>query len=357
MDGTPMQSTTGFSFLARLGALAYPTARRVLFRFDPETAHEITIRGLALAQSLRLAGSMVPPGRPVECMGLKFPNAVGLAAGLDKEAEAVDAFGALGFGFVEVGTLTPRPQPGNDQPRLFRLIPCEGIINRMGFNNHGIDEAVARMRSRRYRGILGVNIGRNKITPNESALDDYLYGLRAAHPVADYVAVNISSPNTPGLRDLLGTEALRALLLPLIEEAAKLDAAAGRRVPVAVKIAPDLAEGQLEAMSGVFSEARVDAVIATNTTVSRDRVQDQPYGDQTGGLSGAPLREASTEVIRRLREVLDKKIPIIGVGGILSAADAREKLAAGATLVQIYTGLIYRGPGLVAECVRGIAEG
>ena len=351
-----MQSTSGFPPLARLGATAYPVARRFLFLLDPEHAHEATVRGLALAQALGLAGAKVPPGRPVECMGLRFPNAVGMAAGLDKDAQAVDAFGALGFGFIEVGTLTPRPQPGNDKPRLYRLIPSEGIINRMGFNNRGVAAALPHLRARRYPGIVGVNIGRNKTTPNEQALDDYLACLRLAHPVADYVAVNISSPNTPGLRDLLGSEALQALLHPLREEAARLDAAAGRRVPLVVKIAPDLAEGQLEAMARVFGETGIDGVIATNTTVARDQVAGQPHAGEGGGLSGAPLREASTEGVRRLRAALAPSIPIIGVGGILSGADAVEKVRAGATLVQIYTGLIYRGPGLVAECVRALQD-
>jgi dihydroorotate dehydrogenase len=351
-----MDAKLRFPILARVGAAAYPLGKRVLFRLDPETAHEITVKGLALAGACGLARGGPPPGRPVECMGLKFPNAVGLAAGMDKDAVAVAGFGAMGFGFIEVGTLTPRPQPGNDQPRLFRLVADEAIINRMGFNNSGIDAAVARLHSRSYRGLVGVNIGRNKTTPNERALDDYQACLRAAWPVADYIAVNISSPNTPGLRDLLLAGSLRELLGPLRQAAREMQAASGRRVPLAVKIAPDLADGQLEAMAAVFAETGIDGVIATNTTIGRERIAGRPHAQESGGLSGRPLREASTGVIRRLRAVLDPAIPIIGVGGICSAADAREKIAAGAALVQIYSGLVFRGPGLVADCVRALAD-
>ena len=308
---------------------------------------------LELAQRTRLCGGLEPPGQPVECMGLRFPNAIGLAAGLDKDGVAIDAMGAMGFGFLEIGTLTPKPQPGNDLPRLFRLVADEGIINRMGFNNRGIEDALPRARARRYRGILGINIGKNKITPNENALDDYLVCLRACRGVADYVAVNFSSPNTPGLRELQSAAALEALLGPLYTEAR--DPGLGRPVPVAVKIAPDLDDGQLAAMARVFNQLKVDAVIATNTTIARDMVAGRPHAQETGGLSGKPVREASTAIIRKLRGLLDKEIPIIGVGGIHSAADAREKIEAGATLIQLYTGFIYRGPALVRECVEALA--
>ena len=309
-----------------------------------------------MAQDSGMLGAPLPPGRPVQCMGLRFPNAVGLAAGLDKDGVAIDAFGALGFGFLEIGTLTPLAQPGNDLPRLFRLIPAEGIINRMGFNNEGIAAAVPRARARRYRGVLGINIGKNKVTPNERALDDYLACLRAAHPVADYIAVNFSSPNTPGLRELQSARALEDLLTPLLAESRALAVATGKRVPVAVKIAPDLDDDQLAAMAGVFRKVKVDAVIATNTTIARDAVAGQPHAQETGGLSGLPVREASTAIIRKLSGLLGGKIPIIGVGGIHSADDAREKIAAGATLVQVYTGFIYHGPALVRRCVEALAE-
>ena len=341
-----------FSRTARTAALAYPLAREALFHLDPETAHHVTMAGLGVSRFLGLRGDAPPPGTPVRCMGLEFPNAVGLAAGLDKDAVAVDALGALGFGFIEVGTLTPLAQPGNAKPRLFRLVTAEGIVNRMGFNNGGVDAAVARLRKRRYRGILGVNIGRNKITPNERAVDDYLACLRAAAPVADYIAVNFSSPNTPGLRELQAADALRGVIEPLMEERDALARKKGAPLPVAIKIAPDLGEGELTAMAGVFAETKVDAVIATNTTLARDTVEGLPHAKETGGLSGLPLRDASTEVIRRLRGVLNPSIPIIGVGGIHSAADAAEKIEAGATLIQLYTGFIYHGPQLVADCVE-----
>jgi dihydroorotate dehydrogenase len=325
----------------------------MLFRCDPEDAHHWTMSALALAQGTGLCGGTEPPGKPVECMGLRFPNPVGLAAGLDKDGVAIDAMGAMGFGFLEIGTLTPKPQPGNDQPRLFRLVADEGIINRMGFNNRGIDDALPRARARRYRGILGINIGKNKITPNEDALADYLACLRACRGVADYVAVNFSSPNTPGLRELQSASALEALLGPLYEEAR--DASRGKSIPVAVKIAPDLDDEQLHAMAGVFNRLKVDAVIATNTTIDRAVVAGRPHAQEAGGLSGKPVRAASTEIIRKLRASLDQQIPIIGVGGIHSAADAKEKIEAGASLIQLYTGFIYHGPRLVRECVDALA--
>jgi dihydroorotate dehydrogenase len=342
-----------FSLFSRVGAAAYPLARRLLFRCDAEDAHHWTMAALELAQSSGLCGGSEPPGKPVECMGLRFPNAVGLAAGLDKDGVAIDAMGAMGFGFLEIGTLTPKPQPGNDLPRLFRLVADEGIINRMGFNNRGIADAIPRARARRYRGILGINIGKNKVTPNENALDDYLACLRACRGVADYVAVNFSSPNTPGLRELQSAAALEALLGPLYEEAR--NPGLGRPVPVAVKIAPDLDDDQLASMARVFNQLKVDAVIATNTTIARDMVAGRPHAQETGGLSGKPVRAASTALIRKLRGMLDDGIPIIGVGGIHSAADAREKIEAGASLIQLYTGFIYHGPALVRECVEALA--
>ena len=342
-------------FRQKLIGLSYPILRPFLFSLDAESAHHFTLAGMRLGAKMGLLAGDPVVANPVEVFGLKFPNRIGLAAGLDKAGDAVDGFAALGFGSVEVGTLTPRPQPGNPAPRLFRVIPKQGIINRMGFNNEGIAAALPHARQRKYRGILGINIGKNKVTPNERALDDYLACLRAAHPVADYIAVNFSSPNTPGLRELQSAHALEALLDPLLAESRALATTTGKRVPVAVKIAPDLDDGQLAAMADVFRRVKVDAVIATNTTIARDTVAGQPHAQEAGGLSGLPVRAASTAIIRKLSGLLGGEIPIIGVGGIHSADDAREKIAAGATLVQLYTGFIYHGPALVRRCVDALA--
>ena len=335
----------------------YKLARKFLFQLDPETAHHVTLSGMALAHRTgllkHLTGSSPGPD-PVKLMGLTFPNRVGLAAGMDKEATAVGAFGDLGFGHVEVGTVTPFPQPGNDKPRLFRLIEQEAIINRMGFNNPGIEQVLRNLkRSRKnFRGIVGINIGKNKMTPNEKAQEDYLACFRAVYGPADYVAVNLSSPNTPGLRDLQNVETCRELIRALQAERETFEPAhGGQHTPILIKIAPDLSEEQIRELAGVFSDTKIDGVIATNTTIERDLVKNHPRAGETGGLSGAPVRQRSTEVIRILRDALDDSIPIIGVGGILSAYDAREKLDAGAALVQIYTGLIYRGPRLVRDIV------
>ena len=338
--------------VASLSACSYPLARRILFKLDAEAAHHLSLDVLGKLQAIGLRGKAQPSGNPVRCMGLNFPNAVGLAAGLDKDGVAIDALGGLGFGAIEIGTLTPRPQPGNDAPRLFRIIEAEGIINRMGFNNGGIDAALPRAEQRRYKGILGINIGKNKVTPNENAVDDYLYCFRAAASAADYIAVNFSSPNTPGLRELQSAEALRTLLAPLKDAQKELADKTGKYTPIAVKIAPDLDDQQLAAMAEVFADLKMDGVIATNTTISREAVQGMPHATETGGLSGAPVRAMSTEIIRKLHGYLDPKIPIIGVGGITSGADAAEKIAAGATLIQIYSGFIFRGPKLVHDCIR-----
>lgn len=329
----------------------YRWVRPVLFRLDAEAAHHVTLAGLRWAARCGLAGWLTPPagGTPVRVMGLDFPNRVGLAAGMDKAGECVDGLGALGFGHIEVGTVTPRPQPGNAQPRLFRLVEREAIINRMGFNNPGLDRTLANLAHRRWRGVLGINIGKNFDTPNERAADDYVAGLRGAAAHADYVAVNISSPNTQGLRDLQQEDALRSLLRALKQEQDRLAQTGGRYTPLAVKIAPDLDTEHIKALAGLFATERIDAVIATNTTVSREGVADLDIAREAGGLSGAPVREESTAVLRLLHRELGAALPLIGVGGILSAADAREKLDAGASLVQLYTGLIYRGPALVAE--------
>lgn len=339
-------------------AALYPVLKPWLFRFDPERAHEVTTRLMRIGHCLGLLGAdkaiVRHPKLVTECFGLRFPNPVGLAAGMDKAATAVDAWGALGFGFVEVGTLTPRPQPGNPKPRLFRLPQHEALINRMGFNNPGIQAAVNRLKRRRTDAIIGVNIGKNFDTPNEAAVVDYLLGLKAAYPVADYIAVNISSPNTKGLRELQSEEPIRQLLGALIVEQGRLNYQHGKRVPVVVKIAPDLDDGQIEALARVFNELSVDGVIATNTTISRDAIAGHPLAAETGGLSGAPVRERSTQVIQAFRSLVRAEIPIIGVGGILEGSHAVEKRNAGARLVQIYTGLVYRGPQLIADTASAL---
>jgi dihydroorotate dehydrogenase len=291
----------------------------------------------------------------LEVMGLRFPNPVGLAAGMDKDGDYLAGLGALGFGFIEVGTVTPRPQPGNPKPRLFRIPRAEALINRMGFNNKGVDHLVERVRASTFRGVLGINIGKNLSTPVERALDDYRLGLRKVYPHAAYVAVNISSPNTPGLRDLQRGAGLDRLLEGLESERETLKASHGRYVPLAVKIAPDLEMQDLRALAGSLQKHHIDAVIATNTTSGRPGVAGLPQTDEAGGLSGAPLLEKSTETVARLADRLGGALPIIACGGILSGEDARRKIAAGACLVQIYSGLIYRGSGLVREIVEALS--
>ncbi|HEY5307654.1 MAG TPA: quinone-dependent dihydroorotate dehydrogenase [Casimicrobiaceae bacterium] len=336
----------------------YPFARPFLFALDPETAHELTFANLDRAARFgvaQLLGAHLPV-TPVNVMGIEFPNPVGLAAGLDKNALHLAGLATLGFGYLEAGTVTPRPQPGNPKPRMFRLPQAQALINRLGFNNGGVEQFVANMQRTKFRGVLGVNIGKNFDTPNDRAADDYLHCLRAVHPYASYVAINISSPNTKGLRDLQQEDALKALLTAIKREQELLAQKHGRHVPVAVKIAPDLTDDAIRGIARLLALLRLDGVIATNTTISRDGVTGLPHADEGGGLSGAPLRARSTAVIATLAKALDGALPIIGVGGILSGDDAREKIAAGAALVQIYTGLIYRGPALVAECVRALAR-
>lgn len=338
------------------GAL-YRVTRPLLFSFDPERAHELTLEGLQRAYDLgALPAAAVPvDGEPVQAMGLTFPNPVGLAAGMDKNAAHIDALGCLGFGFIEAGTVTPRPQPGNPKPRMFRLPSSLGLINRLGFNNDGVDRFVHNAARAQYRGVLGLNIGKNASTPIERALDDYRAGLAAVYPHAGYVTVNISSPNTQDLRSLQGEGELERLLGALREERARLEQAHGRRVPLVVKIAPDVADEQIPRIADTLVAHDVDGVIATNTTISRAGVAGQRHADQGGGLSGAPLRERSTQVIAALARHLQGAMTIIGVGGIVRGEDAAEKIRAGATLVQIYTGLIYRGPALVSECRKALA--
>jgi dihydroorotate dehydrogenase len=336
----------------------YPFARPFLFALDAETAHALALEGLDRAAQLGVAQALAPrlPASKVTVMGITFPNRVGLAAGLDKNAAHLRGLATLGFGFLEVGTVTPRAQPGNPKPRMFRLPRSRALINRLGFNNGGVDALVANVAKSRYTGVLGINIGKNFDTPNKRAAEDYLTCLRAVYPHAHYITVNISSPNTQGLRDLQAEDALNALLARLKREQAALATALGRYVPLAVKIAPDLTDDALRGIARLLEAHAIDGVIATNTTLARDAVKSEPRAQETGGLSGAPLRERSTAVIRTLADALGGALPIIGVGGIMSGDDAREKIAAGASLVQLYTGLIYRGPALVAECVEALAR-
>ena len=332
--------------------MLYEFARPFLFALDAETAHDLTLASLRTAQALHLpVACTVPSARPVRVMGLEFPNRIGLAAGLDKNGECIEGLAALGFGHIEIGTVTPRPQPGNPKPRLFRLPERQAIINRMGFNNHGVDALVANVRRSAYQGILGINIGKNFGTPIERAVDDYLICLEKAYPAASYIAVNISSPNTKNLRQLQGASELDALLEALKSRQGGLADKHGKYVPLALKIAPDLEPGQIDTIADTLKRHRIDAVIATNTTLGREGVESSPLAAEAGGLSGAPLFEKSTTVIRRLAHALAGELPIIAAGGIESGERARAKIEAGATLVQIYSGLIYRGPRLVTECI------
>ena len=335
----------------------YPLFRPLLFAVDPELAHRLVLDALDAAARTgvaQLAAPRLPPS-PVTAMGLAFPNRVGLAAGLDKNAAHLRGLATLGFGFLEAGTVTPRPQPGNPRPRMFRLPAAEALINRLGFNNEGVARFVANVERSQFRGILGVNIGKNFDTPNERAADDYVAALRAVHAIASYVTINVSSPNTRGLRDLQAEAALDALLASVGAARDELAQRHGRRVPLAVKIAPDLTDDAVRAVAQLLVRHRIDGAIATNTTLARDGVEGLPYAAEQGGLSGAPLRGRALATLRTLVAALDGALPVIAVGGILSGDDARERIEAGATLVQLYTGLIYRGPALVAECVRALA--
>lgn len=333
----------------------YAILRRLLFCLPTETSHQLALPATDLLARLRLSGLVRRPAPlPVSVMGLDFPNPVGLAAGLDKDARHIRGLAALGFGFIEVGTVTPRPQPGNPSPRLFRLPEAKAIINRMGFNNLGVDQLVEQVKQARFDGVLGINIGKNKDTPAEQAVDDYLHCMCKVYPYASYITVNLSSPNTPGLRDLQFGEPLRALLSQLKQAQEDLRHQYGRYVPLAVKIAPDMADADIADVARVFVEQGIDGVIATNTTIERDAVRHLKHGTEAGGLSGEPVRDKSTAVIRELARHLEGKIPIIGVGGIMRGEDAAEKIAAGASLVQLYTGFIYAGPGLIADAVEAI---
>ncbi len=334
----------------------YPFARPLLFRMDAERAHNFTLKSLKLLSRFSEGGVDGEPAEAAELMGLKFPNRLGLAAGLDKNGDYIDALGGLGFGFIEIGTVTPRPQPGNPKPRLFRLPESQAVINRMGFNNKGADYLVSRVKSSNYPGILGINIGKNFDTPNERAVDDYIACLKKAWDSADYIVVNISSPNTQGLRDLQGGDALAKLLDDLKNEQQQLIQKSGTKNPLLVKIAPDLQENDVDEIAEVILKKEIDGVICTNTTVSRDGVESVRFGQETGGLSGAPLTQKSTDILKNVRSKVGPDFPIIGVGGVMSAQDAVEKLEAGANLVQIYTGLIYSGPAVISEVLQAFGQ-
>lgn len=338
--------------------MLYRCARPLFFQLDAERAHRGALCALELAHRLGASRAIAGPvvEAPHRVMGLEFRNPVGLAAGLDKNGEHIDALAALGFGFLEIGTVTPRPQPGNPKPRLFRIAEAGAIVNRMGFNNDGVDRLLENVKRARYRGILGINIGKNFDTPIERAADDYLHCMRKVYGAASYIAVNISSPNTRNLRQLQQAEQLEALLTTLTAEHRTLARQHGRTVPLAVKIAPDLDDEELGDMSALFVKHGIDAVIATNTTLSRTGVEGLPNAAEAGGLSGAPLRSRANAVVRLLAQSLGGRIPIIGVGGIFSAADARERLEAGASLVQVYSGLIYEGPELAGRIARALAR-
>jgi dihydroorotate dehydrogenase len=334
----------------------YDYLRPLLFRLEPEAAHRLTMYALGVAQRSHLMRWIATPpdDLPVTVFGIPFPNPVGLAAGLDKNAEHLDALAGLGFGFIEVGTVTPLPQPGNPSPRMFRLPRHEAIINRLGFNNGGVEALVRNVQQSSYRGVLGINIGKNKDTPNEKAVNDYLICLHRVYEHASYITVNISSPNTRGLRDLQEEATLHKFISILRAAQERLGSQHGRRKPMLLKIAPDLGEAELDSVAEVLLRTGIDGVICTNTTIDHAAVADDPRGGETGGLSGKPLFERSTAVLAGMQRRLQGRIPLIGVGGILDGSDAAEKLSAGAALVQLYSGLIYRGPRLVGECVNEI---
>lgn len=339
----------------------YALIRPCLFSMDPENAHHFTLSSMRMAAAMginALAPAIISSPRKV--MGLTFPNPVGLAAGLDKNGSCIDGLASLGFGFLELGTVTPRPQPGNPKPRMFRLPDAEGLINRMGFNNDGVDVLVKNVKASRFyrekKGILGLNIGKNAVTPIEKAVDDYLICLEKVYPVADYIAINISSPNTKNLRQLQGESELDNLLTQLKAAQNRLSHQYSRYVPLALKIAPDIDDNQIRNIADALIRHKIDGVIATNTTITRDAVKHLKHGQETGGLSGVPVRDLSTHVIRQLKAELGDTVPIIGVGGILTGEDAKNKIEAGASLVQILTGMIYSGPGLVRECAQALRQ-
>lgn len=334
----------------------YSLLRKALFLADPETAHGLALEGLRLGHGIG-ATHLLCNSRdlPVTVMGLEFPNPVGMAAGMDKNGDYIDALGGLGFGFIEIGTITPRPQPGNPKPRIFRLEKANAMINRLGFNNKGVDYLVRQAKKHRFKGILGINIGKNFDTPNEKAVDDYLLCLEKVYPHADYITINISSPNTRGLRDLQDAEQLNSLLSALNDRRLELADELQKRVPLVVKVAPDLEDEQIPGMAEVVIRNEFDGLIATNTTISRDAVKGMRHADEQGGLSGAPVKDKSNHVLAEFRAHLPSEIALIGTGGITSGEDAANKIQLGADLVQFYTGFVYKGPDLVGDCLKAIA--
>ena len=336
--------------------MIYSLVQKALFAADPELAHELSMEGLRLGHKLGATRFLCKAAdQPVRCMGLDFPNPVGVAPGLDKNGDYFEALGDLGFGFIEIGTTTPRPQPGNPKPRIFRLTDAQAMINRLGFNNKGVDHLVKRVKKHRFKGILGINIAKNFDTPIENAADDYLHCLEKVYPYANYITVNISSPNTKNLRDLQSEDQLDNLLGQLSRRRAELSDETGRCVPLAVKVAPDLKDDEIPVIADVVTRHRMDAVIATNTTIGREGVEGMKHADEAGGLSGAPLKPQADRVLAALSKVLPDQVALIGVGGITRGQDAVDKLDLGASLVQFYTGMVYRGPELVTECLQAIA--
>lgn len=336
--------------------MLYRLAQKALFVADPETAQFLALESLKLGAATGATRLFCrTPGFPVECMGLKFENPVGLAAGLDKDGDYIDALGSLGFGFIEIGSVLPRAQSGNPKPRVFRLPGARAVINRLGFNSKGVDHVIRNLEQRRYSGILGVNIGKNRDTPIMSAVDDYRHCMAKVYPFADYITVNISSPNTEGLRELQHGDYLDSLLTALTEERARLADEHEKCLPLVVKVAPDLKNAEIGRMAESFVRHRIDGVIATNTTLSRDGVEDLPHSDEAGGLSGAPLKPRADRILRQFRDALPGKIALVGVGGITRGEDAADKFTLGASLVQFYTGMIYQGPELISDCVEAIA--
>jgi dihydroorotate dehydrogenase len=334
--------------------MLFSLARAALFKLDPEVAHDLTLKSLrTLGPAAALLGAGADPGEAREVFGIRFPNPVGLAAGMDKNGEYIDALAALGFGFIEIGTVTPRPQPGNPKPRVFRLVDQQAIINRLGFNNQGLEQLLRNVERAAYRGVLGINIGKNFDTPIERAAQDYVTCLEAVYAAASYVALNISSPNTRNLRELQAAPMLDELLGTVMAARARL-ARGGKPKPILVKVAPDLDREQVESIAELVMRHKVDGLIATNTTISRDAIAGHPRASEQGGLSGKPVFAKSTAILAQLHAALGGKVPIIGVGGILSGRDAKAKVDAGAALVQLYTGFIYRGPGLIAEARRAL---
>ena len=334
----------------------YSLVRRALFIADPETAHGLALEGLRLGHGVGATSLLCQTiSQPVTVMGLEFPNPVGMAAGMDKNGDYIDALGSVGFGFVEIGTVTPRPQPGNPKPRIFRIEKANAMINRLGFNNKGVDYLVRQVQKRKFSGILGINIGKNFDTPNEKAVDDYLIGLEKVYPHADYITINISSPNTKNLRDLQDAEQLDVLLAALNNRRIELTDEFDKRVPLVVKVAPDLEDQQIPEIADVVVRSQFDGLIATNTTISREGVKGLPHANEQGGLSGAPVKDRSNHVLAAFRTALPAEIALIGTGGITNGEDAAEKIKLGADLVQFYTGFVYKGPDLVTDCLKAIA--